>query len=81
MKEIKSVPYEFKKILVKVGDGLPVAVTVPYNCQNPTPIDKNGNPFKCQAPNKFHPECDCRWCVFNKEFHKANPRPRPAGED
>lgn len=29
---------------------------------------------RCDAVNKRHPECDCRWCVFNKEFNQAGER-------
>ena len=46
-------------------------VKVPDNCQYPILVDSFGNPYKCQAPHRNNPECDCRWCVFNREFHKA----------
>lgn len=45
-------------------------VAIPENCSNPKP-----NPFvKCFAIHPSHPECDCRWCVYNKEFCQANQR-------
>ena len=42
-------------------------ITVPENCSKPKP-----NPFvKCFAVHPNPPECDCRLCVFNKEFCQA----------
>jgi hypothetical protein len=26
----------------------------------------------CNAPHHSHPDCDCRWCVFNKEYNSLN---------
>lgn len=39
------------------------------NCQLP----KFMTPFQCEAVRtRLIAECDCRWCVFNREFNKAN---------
>lgn len=26
----------------------------------------------CPAVHHEHPECDCRWCVYNEEFNQAH---------
>ena len=41
-------------------------VSIPANCQHPTPN------VECNAINPREPECDCRWCVFNAQFNKAD---------
>ena len=38
------------------------------NCNHPEFLA----PVECKALHPSHPDCDCRWCVFNKEFNKAN---------
>ena len=41
--------------------------TVPGNCQNPNITAADA----CKAPHPSHPDCDCRWCVHNKQFNQA----------
>jgi len=43
-------------------------VMIPDNCNHP---QINPRP-RCEAINHNNPECDCRWCVFNREYCKAN---------
>ena len=53
------------------GDGNVIGqkfVHIPDNCQH----RQIWPPLNCKAPHRSNPECDCRWCVFNKEFNKAN---------
>ena len=40
---------------------------IPGNCQNRDLYAADA----CKAPHQSHPDCDCRWCVYNKEFNKA----------
>jgi hypothetical protein len=46
-------------------------VMVPDNCNHP---QINPRP-KCEAINHNNPECDCRWCVFNREYSQADTNP------
>jgi hypothetical protein len=55
-----------KEIIVK-DKGVDEVVIIPDNCNHPV---INPRP-KCRAINQRQPECDCRWCTFNKEFLKA----------
>ena len=52
--------------------GLTKTIMRPDNCQHPTVYP----PVHCEAVNRHNPECDCRWCVYNKEFGKANGKER-----
>jgi hypothetical protein len=56
-----------KKILIDIN-GNDRVVFIPDNCNHPV---INPRP-RCEALNRNNPECDCRWCVFNREFLKAN---------
>lgn len=56
-----------KKITIKTSS-IDKVVMVPDNCNHPA---LNPRP-NCEAVNRHNPECDCRWCVFNREFCKAN---------
>lgn len=40
---------------------------IPENCNHPILIAA----ADCKAPHHTNPECDCRWCVYNKEFNQA----------
>lgn len=53
-----------KTINYEVG-GKVNTVHIPDNCKYPL-IER-----VCQAPHRANPECDCRWCCFNKEYCKA----------
>lgn len=54
-----------KKIVVEMkGEERKMAI-VPDNCKHPNLL------VTCNAYNTSNPECDCRWCVFNKEYNKA----------
>lgn len=57
-----------KKIEISIRD-VRSTVEIPDNCQHPTPT------VECNAINPREPECDCRWCVYNKEYLKANINP------
>lgn len=39
---------------------------VPDNCNNQNIREAS----LCKAVHRSNPECDCRWCVFNKYFNK-----------
>ena len=56
-----------KKVTVETSNATGV-VLVPDNCQHKQVFP----PIICKAPHRSNPECDCRWCVFNKEFNQAN---------
>lgn len=44
----------------------------PINCQHPVHLPAPDWPAPgCHAVHPSHPECDCRWWVFNREFNKA----------
>lgn len=43
-----------------------ININTPANCQH---LDAKVN---CMAVHPSHPECDCRWCVYNREFNQAN---------
>lgn len=43
------------------------SVLLPANCNHP--LTKNVG--VCFAVHPSHEECDCRWCVYNKEFCQA----------
>ena len=57
-----------KKVVVYVVPGKGAEVEVPDNCEHPSVM------FNCHAVHPSHPDCDCRWCVFNKEFCLARHR-------
>lgn len=59
-----------KKFSFDLADGRQGEVTIPDNCQHPFIHPRS----KCYAVHPSQPECDCRWCVFNKEFAQANQR-------
>lgn len=39
------------------------------NCNHP-----NQPVAECKAIHPSNPECDCRWCVFNKQYKQARGR-------
>ena len=53
-------------------DEIQGVVTIPDNCRYPILYPEHD----CVAVNRRNPECDCRWCVFNKEFGQAHGRER-----
>ena len=56
-----------KEIGFDLADGRSGKVLIPGNCQHP---QIHPRPM-CNAVHPSHPYCDCRWCVFNKEFLQA----------
>lgn len=56
-----------KKVTIDILNRQKV-VLIPDNCNHPN-IDPRP---KCDAINLHNPECDCRWCCFNREYCKAN---------
>ena len=59
---VTKYPFEAKR--TKFG----VAVSMPDNCGHPQIY----RPLNCKSIHMSHPECDCRWCVFNKEYQQAD---------
>ena len=57
--------------------GIEFVVDIPDNCQKPQifPVEK------CKAVSRHNPECDCRWCVFNREFNQAKGKSHDDGEE
>ena len=55
-----------RKIVIDI-DGTSREVLVPQNCKHPVLTKK-----PCPSIHSSNPECDCRWCVFNKEYCQAN---------
>ena len=48
--------------------GTVTVYNIPGNCQNPCIAAADA----CKAPHHSHPDCDCRWCVHNKEYNSLN---------
>lgn len=44
----------------------------PENCNYPPLAPRH----RCVTLNRNNPNCDCRWCVYNREFCKANRIPQ-----
>ena len=59
-----------KKVMVYVRPGEGAEVEMPGNCNHPHVV------VTCYAVHPSHPDCDCRWCVFNKEFKQAKRKER-----
>lgn len=56
-----------KEVTIDTATGKGVKVMIPGNCQHP---QIHPSP-QCNAVHPSHPDCDARWCVFNKEFNQA----------
>ena len=56
-----------KRIEYHPVHGTVTVYEIPSNCCNPS-IPAAAT---CKAPNPSYPDCDCRWCVHNKEFNQA----------
>ena len=56
-----------KEVGLELKDGIHGTVMIPDNCQHPFICLRS----ECHAVHPSHPECNCRWCVYNKEFCQA----------